>query len=213
MIDADTNKLTDGVFNPDMFKTTTDHEQTHVMINFKGVGSSDPRYYANNVAMDSIGGGMSSRLFQEVREQRGLCYTVHASASSNNETCGDVMIYSGTGNDSVDDLVDVVSDLMVRSTSDITQPEIDQAKSILKAQTLMKYDTTSGRIENSVSDLREYGRVRDSQEIIDQIDAVDMNAVKSELETICNSDLAYSVYGGGVGNRTVYELSEKFRKG
>jgi len=213
MTDADTNPLTDAIFNPSMIKTTTKHEQTHAIMNFKGVGSANPRFYTNKVAIGSIGGGMSSRLFQEVREKRGLCYTIQAHAYANNKSCGGVILYSGTGNDTVDELVDVASDLILRSVNDITQPEIDQAKSILKADTLMRYDSTSGRIEKAVADMREFGRVRDAQEIIDQIDAIDINAVKKELETICQSDFAYSVYGGGVGNRTVDELSEHFKKG
>jgi predicted Zn-dependent peptidase len=213
MDEGKTTELTDGTFNPSMIKTQTEHEQTHVLMNFKGVGTSDPRYFANRVSVSSIGGGMSARLFQEVREQRGLCYSVQAYAPTNSNTCGDVVIYSGTGNDSADGLVDVVADLMVRSVGDISQPEIDQAKAILKASTLMKYDTTAGRIENSIADLREFGRVRTSEEITEQIDAVDMGMVKDELEIICNSEFAYSVYGGGVGERTADELSTRLRKG
>jgi predicted Zn-dependent peptidase len=213
MDEGETTKYTDGTFTEDMVKTETDNEQSHVLMNFKGVGSADPRYFTNAVSVGSIGGGMSARLFQEVREQRGLCYTVRAFTSSNSKTCGDTMVYSGTGNDSADGLVDVVADLLVRSTGDITQPEIDQAKSMLKASTLMKYDTTAGRIENSIGDLREFGYVRTSEEITEQIEAVDMGMVKDELQTICNSEFAYSVYGGGVGERTADELSTRLRKG
>jgi len=204
--------LIPAVFTGGMEKIEMDTEQTHLVMSFNGVGMTDPRYYARNVAVSAIGGGMSSRLFQEVREQRGLCYTVSAGNTSHNGV-GETVIYSGTGNDSIDELVDVVSELLVRSTSDVTQLELDQAKALMKARTLMVLDTTSGRIEKSIDQLRYHGSIQSIKDISDQIDDITIDDVKNELQLLCQSDMGYTVYGNGVGNRTNVELMDILNRG
>ena len=91
------------------FREERDLEQVHLVLGFEGVGYRDPDFYPLSVLSTLLGGGMSSRLFQEVREKRGLVYSIYSFPSSYSDT-GLFGIYAGTGEKEVEELVPLICD-------------------------------------------------------------------------------------------------------
>ena len=153
-----------------------DLEQVHLVLGFPSVGYADPEYYTASVLSTLVGGGMSSRLFQEIREKRGLVYTVYSfgAAYSDGGTFG---IYAGTGEDEVAELVPVLCDELVRTADTLTEQEIVRTRAQLKASLLMGLESSSSRAEHYANHMLIYGRPLSNAEIINRIDAVDRDAV------------------------------------
>src|SRR5690606_14318400 len=107
-------------------------EQAHFALAFEAPGYRDDDYHAAQIAAVALGGGMSSRLFQEARERRGLCYTLFAQGQAGSET-GMMTIYAGTGAGELGELVDLTADELARATSDFDEGEIARARAQVKA--------------------------------------------------------------------------------
>ncbi|WP_114393959.1 M16 family metallopeptidase [Oleisolibacter albus] len=159
------------------FREERDLEQTHVILGFDGVGSHDPDLYTASVLSTLLGGGMSSRLFQEVREKRGLVYGVHSFTWTLADS-GVFGIYAGTGPERVGELVPVICDEVTKLTATLGEEEVARARAQLKASQLMSLESTTNRAEQLGGQLLVYGRVIPTSEVIARIDAVDAAAVK-----------------------------------
>ncbi len=153
-----------------------DLEQVHFTLGFDGVPYGDPDYYAANVFSYLLGGGMSSRLFQEIREKRGLVYSIYSFTSPYRDG-GNFGIYAGTGETEVDELVPVLCDELQKVTAKIDAEELARTKAQMRAGLLMSLESTSSRCERLAQNMLIHGRVFSYQEIIDKIDAVDASAV------------------------------------
>jgi predicted Zn-dependent peptidase len=148
-----------------------DLEQVHVVLGFDGIAYGDPDYYAASVYSTLFGGGMSSRLFQEVREKRGLVYSIYSFASS--YTDGGVFgIYAGTGESEVEELIPVVCDELAKVADTLNEGEIARARAQLKAGILMARESTGSRCEQLAQQLLIYGRPIPAAETVAKIDAV-----------------------------------------
>ncbi len=148
-----------------------DLEQVHLVLGFDGVGYDDPDYYVAAVLSQLLGGGMSSRLFQEIREKRGLVYSIH-SFTGTYQDGGIFGIYAGTGEDEVTELLPVVCDELQKVTTDMSANEVARAAAQLKAATLMSREKPSSRCEQLASQLLIYGRPVPPAEVVARIDAV-----------------------------------------
>jgi predicted Zn-dependent peptidase len=148
-----------------------DLEQVHVVLGFDGIAYNDPDYYAASVYSMLLGGGMSSRLFQEVREKRGLVYSIYSFASSYTDG-GLFGIYAGTGESEVEELVPVVCDELAKIADTLNADEIARARAQLKAGILMARESTGSRCEQLAQQLLVYGRPMPPQETVAKIDAV-----------------------------------------
>jgi predicted Zn-dependent peptidase len=146
-------------------------EQVHLALGFLGVTYSDPDYYVAAVLSQLLGGGMSSRLFQEIREKRGLVYSIHSFSSSYADG-GIFGIYAGTGEKEVAELLPVVCDELAKLPDDLTEPEVKRAAAQLRAATLMSREKPSARCEQLASQLLIYGRPIPPAEAVARIDAV-----------------------------------------
>ena len=146
-------------------------EQVHLALGFHGVTYSDPDYYAAAVLSQLLGGGMSSRLFQEIREKRGLVYSIHSFTSSYADG-GIFGIYAGTGEKEVAELLPVVCDELAKLPDDMSEPEVKRAAAQLRAATLMSREKPSARCEQLASQLLIYGRPITPAEAVARIDAV-----------------------------------------
>ncbi len=146
-------------------------EQVHLVLGFDGVTYTDPDYYVAAVLSQLLGGGMSSRLFQEIREKRGLVYSIHSFASSYADG-GIFGIYAGTGETDVAELLPVVCDELAKLPRDMTAPEVARAAAQLRAATLMSREKPSARCEQLASQLLIYGRPIPPAEAVARIDAV-----------------------------------------
>ncbi len=153
-----------------------DLEQVHLLIGFKGVAYDDPEYYTQHVLSTALGGGMSSRLFQEVREKRGLAYSVYAFSSSYLDG-GLFGIYAGAGADQVRELVPVICGEVVKIAGSVGDDELDRARAQLKASLLMSLESPSSRCEQLSRQMLIFGRAIPASEIIERIDAVDAAAL------------------------------------
>lgn len=152
-------------------RTQRDLEQVHLVLGFDGVGYDHPDYYVAAVLSQLLGGGMSSRLFQEIREKRGLVYSIH-SFTGTYQDGGIFGIYAGTGEDEVTELLPVVCDELSKVTSDMSVAEVARATAQLKAATLMSREKPSSRCEQLASQLLIYGRPIPPAEVVARIDAV-----------------------------------------
>ncbi len=152
-------------------------EQVHLTFGFDGVTFNDPDYYAFQVYATVLGGGMSSRLFQEVREVRGLAYSVYAFAQSYNDG-GGLGVYTGTGADQVADLVPVIAGEMQALAAKANADEVARGRAQLKAGLLMSLESSSSRMEQIGRQILIFGREIPTAEIVAEIDAVDEAAVE-----------------------------------
>ena len=171
------NTRTPAIYVGGDCRETRDLEQAHVILGFEGVAYRDPDFYALSVLSTLLGGGMSSRLFQEIREKRGLVYSIYSFPSSFIDS-GVFGIYAGTGENEVAELIPLVCAEMVKATSDITEAEVARAKAQLKSSILMSLESTSARCEQLARQLVVFGRPLPLSEVVNKVAEVDVAAVQ-----------------------------------
>jgi predicted Zn-dependent peptidase len=160
-----------------------DLEQVHLTVGFPGLGMHDPDIYASTVMSVLFGGGMSSRLFQEIRERRGLVYSIHSYCSCYSD-CGLFGIYAGTGEEEIAELLPVLADEVRRLAASLEEGEVRRARNQLKAATLMSLESTGSRAEQLGEQMLVFGRPLPIEEIVSRIDAIDVDAVRRVAERI-----------------------------
>ncbi|WP_404380852.1 M16 family metallopeptidase [Caenispirillum salinarum] len=153
------------------FREDRDLEQVHVVLGFDGVKYDDPDVYAIQVLSQLMGGGMSSRLFQEIREKRGLVYAIYSFAWSFRDS-GLFGIYAGTGEDEVAELVPVMADELLKAGRAITADELARARAQIKAGLLMGMESTTNRCEQLARQMLAYGRPISMEEMVEKVEAV-----------------------------------------
>ncbi len=154
-----------------------DLEQAHIAYAFPGVAANDADFYVAQVHAMILGGGMSSRLFQEVREKRGLCYSIYA-FTNNFQDGGFTGIYVGTGEKEAGEVSAVIAGEMEALCGSVGDSEIARAKAQLKSGLLMGLERPGSRAEQIASQMFTFGRVQSVAEIVAQIDRVDGDQVK-----------------------------------
>ncbi|HVO16567.1 MAG TPA: pitrilysin family protein [Alphaproteobacteria bacterium] len=159
------------------YREGKDLEQLHVVLGFPGISFTDPDYYVYSVYSTLLGGGMSSRLFQEVREKRGLAYSIYSFASSFIDG-GIFGVYAGTGAAQVEELIPVIGEQMAAVGRAPGDAEIERARNQMKAGLLMSLESTNARSEQLANQLLVYGRPIPVEEIVARIDAVDAAAIR-----------------------------------
>ncbi|MGE0211401.1 MAG: M16 family metallopeptidase [Parvibaculaceae bacterium] len=147
-------------------------DQTHLVLSFPSVGYHDDDIYAVQVLSSVLGGGMSSRLFQEVREKRGLCYSVFSTASAYQDT-GLFTVYAASSAEKSDELAGVVSEVMLSLIDGVGADEIARARAQLKAGLVMSLESASGRADQIARQFLAFGRVPLISEIIAKVERVD----------------------------------------
>ncbi|PWC56379.1 pitrilysin family protein [Azospirillum sp. TSO22-1] len=158
------------------FREERDLEQLHLVLGFDGVGIHDPDFYAHAVLSTLLGGGMSSRLFQEIREKRGLVYSIYTFTGGYRDG-GLFGVYAGTGEGEVEELVPVVCDEIVKVADGVSEDELARARAQMKAGTLMALESTMSRCEQLGQQLLVYGRPIPVEEIVTRIEGVDADAI------------------------------------
>jgi predicted Zn-dependent peptidase len=171
-----------------------DLEQVHFALSFEGPGYRDDKVYAAQVYSMAMGGGMSSRLFQKIREDRGLCYSIYAQSSAYEDT-GQVTIYAGTSEAEIGDLTRLTLDELKRAADDMTEAEVARARAQLRAGLLMGLESPSSRAERNARLLSIWGRVPDVAEAVAKIDAVDTGAVRAYAAELTVARAALAIYG------------------
>ncbi len=152
-------------------------EQANVVIGLPGVSFRDPAYFATHMFAHALGGGLTSRLWHEVRETRGLAYSIDAFHWPFTD-CGLFGIGAGTAAGDLAELVEV-SVRMARETAATLQPdELSRAKAQLKVAMLASLETPGGRIERAARQLLAWGRVIPPEETVTHVDAVTVDEVR-----------------------------------
>jgi predicted Zn-dependent peptidase len=159
---------------------TQESEQTHIGIAWDSVPESHPDTYAVRLAAEVFGGGMSGRLFTEIREKRALCYSVGVGYAALKEL-GYMSGYAGTSNDRAQGTLDCFMSELQRLRGGITQAELDRAKVALKSSLIMQGESTSARAGAIAHDYFIRKRIRPVDEIKGEIDAVTLARVNDCL--------------------------------
>lgn len=154
-----------------------DLEQVHLCLGLEGVPYHDPDHWALQVFATALGGGMSSRLFQEARENRGLCYSIFSFASPYADT-GVAGVYAGTAAEDLAELLAVVADETRGLIETPDADELQRARAQLKASLFMALESCSAVCEENARQLLCFGRRLTTAEIVARIDAVDEAAVR-----------------------------------
>ena len=171
-----------------------DLEQVHFAMAFDAPGYRHPDVYAAQVYAMVMGGGMSSRLFQKIREERGLCYSIFAQSGAY-EDAGQITVYAGTSDEEIRDLCHITVEELKRAAEDMTEAEVARARAQIKAGMLMGLESPSSRAERIARLLAIYGRVPDVSESVAKIDAVTTADVRRYGEALCGVDNAMALYG------------------
>jgi predicted Zn-dependent peptidase len=176
-----------------------DLEQVHIAVALEGVGQRDADLYSLQVFTSSLGGGMSSRLFQEVRETRGLCYTIQAFHAPYTDT-GMFGIYAGTDAADVNELMRVVVDETAEAAATLTEEEVAKAKAQMKVGLLMALESSGARARQLANQILVHGRPIPLDEIVGKVDAVTVQSARAAGRAlIARSRPAIAALGPGKG--------------
>ena len=192
------------------FRADDDLEQAHVAIAFPGLHACDDDIYALQVYSTVLGGGMSSRLFQEAREKRGLCYSISSFGSSYTDT-GLFGVYAGTSSKDAPELVNVIAGEMKALAGGASEDETVRARAQIKSGLLMGLEQASARAEHLAAQYLTHGRLFSTRELIEKVDAVDASAVNRIAARILKAGPLSFAALGPVGTLGSYEqISKRF---
>ena len=184
-------------------------EQSHVVIGMPAPSFLEDDYYAAQVFSGLFGGGMSSRLFQEIRESRGLCYAIYSTVWGLRDT-GMLAVHAATGPDKVEQL----SAIVAAELSDIAEKgpsaaELQRSSAQLKAGLLMGLESSSVRAEQMARHLISHGALIPSQELVARVDAVTRDAVRDVAARIANARPTVAIVGSGKSSHAQAERTAK----
>ncbi len=175
-----------ALYNGGLYSTHRELEQVQLVMGLQGLSYHAPNYYTLQMLSTLFGGGMSSRLFQEVREKRGLAYTVQSYTSSYSDT-GLFAIYAGTSAEQVPELVNVLCDELLKLTDTLCDAEMNRARAQLKASVLMGQESSSYRSEELARNMLSFKRHIPVEELLSRLDAVEKNDIKHMAESLLST--------------------------
>jgi len=189
-----------------------DLEQVHIAVALEGLPQRDPTLYSLQVFANIIGGGMSSRLFQEVRETRGLCYAIYAYHAPYSDT-GMFGLYAGTDAADTGELMRVVVDEIAAAAANINDAEIARAKAQMKAGLLMALESSGARAQQLASQIFAYGRPIPLEEIVGRIDGVTVESTRAAgTALIARARPAIAALGPGKGLESAATIMESLKR-
>ena len=187
---------------------TRDLEQVHIALALQGVPVRDPSLYSLQVFTSVLGGGMSSRLFQEVREIRGLCYTIQAFHMPYSDT-GMFGLYAGTDEADAPELMRVVIDQIESATETLNEAEIARAKAQMKAGLLMALESSEARLGQIARQMLAFGRPIPLDEIVAKVEAVTVESARAAGRAlIARGRPAIAALGPGNGLESTAAIAE-----
>ena len=172
-----------GIYTGGEFREDRDLDQVHICLGFPTVGYKDPSYYPSMLLATVLGGGMSSRLFQEVREKRGLVYSIYAFASPYQDG-GLFGIYAGTGESEAAELIPVTLEELGKVQHQVTLAELNRARAQVKASLLMSLESPGSRCEQIARQIQVFGRIMPTEETVAKINAVTVDDIQHAASVI-----------------------------
>lgn len=173
-------------------------EQAHIVLGYPSITRHDPRYYSAVALAMILGGGMSSRLFQEIREKRGLVYSVFAMHAAHDDT-GQIMFYAGTGPDLLAELMPVLRGELDRIAGEtVDEVELHRARTQLRANLLMARESMMTRAGQQARHQIHFDKTLNVAELLDRIDAVSAATIRDLAATLFAAPPTLAALGPGV---------------
>jgi predicted Zn-dependent peptidase len=183
---------------PPSGRTTIRHrstEQAHICIGTAGLARTDPRRYAFSVVNDAVGGGMSSRLFQEIREKRGLVYSVYAYHSMFART-GAFVVYAGAAPSKAQEVMTIVRDQLEDvAENGLTEQEVERSRAHIKGAMVLSLEETSSRMSRLGKSEIAHGEIITLDEVIEKLDAVTAEECREVASDVLSRPRSVTVIG------------------
>lgn len=181
-------------FRPSVNIYQKELSEVHMCIGVKGLPQSSPERYVLYLINAILGAGVSSRLFQEIREKRGLVYSIYSFIASYIDT-GLFGVYAGTSKKRVSEVIDLVVNEMKSLKDNISEDELRRAKEQIKGNLILGLESTSNRMQNLARQEIYYGRYYSPEDIIRQIEGVTLSQVKGLAERLIHDSMAITLLG------------------
>ncbi len=175
-----------------------DLNETQIVLGFEGRSYRSDDYYALQVLSSVLGGGMSSRLFQEIREKRGLCYSIYSFHWGYADT-GLFGVHAATGEEDVADLMPLIVDELLRAGRDLGDAEVRRAKAQMRAGLLMARESVAARAGQTARQILTHGRPLTPAEISARLDAVTVADVRRVAEAVLAGPSTLAAVGSEAG--------------
>ncbi len=200
-------KLRPAVYHPAVTLRKKATEQNHLMLSFPSIRADSPHRFTMQLLSSILGGGMSSRLFQEIREQRGLCYSIYAAGSCYADT-GMFLLYTALNRDTEAQALTAIREVVRRFTEDgVTQEELDRAREQAKASVLMGLEANTAHMNHLARNVLNGTPIQTAEEIIASYDAITREDVRDMAqETFDWPQLGFSAVGRVAGEEQYREL-------
>ncbi len=164
-------KSVDAKYCGGEFRKQKKLEQNNILLGFRAFGYKDARYYQLQTLAMILGSGMSSRLFQEIREKRGLAYSIYAFNQCYRD-CGVFTIYAGTSPEKTNELLEATIMEIKKITNNINEAEVNKVKTQFESSILMAKESTSGRMQKLGNNLLDFGKYIDSNHILSEVNKI-----------------------------------------
>lgn len=186
-----------------------DTEQMHVLVGVPGLGQDEEDMYALNIVNNILGGGLSSRLFQEIREQRGLAYSVYSYHSTFSDT-GLFAIYAGTSPSNTEEVVKCILEEMNSLKRDgITEEELVRTKAQIKGNLFLGLESVNSRMSRLGKTELTFGRVKTAEEAVEKLEKVTLPDIKRVMDRIWVKDRISILTLGQKGFKADFEQMVK----
>ncbi|HKZ57063.1 MAG TPA: pitrilysin family protein [Thermodesulfovibrionales bacterium] len=196
-------KDTHPLFNSRVEVFHKELSEAHVCMGVEGIPQASEKRYSLSVLNTILGAGVSSRLFQEIREKRGLTYSIYSFVSSYFDT-GIWGIYAGVGRKRVRELVELILEEANNLKDTLTEVELERAKNHLKGNIVLGLESTGSRMNNIARQEIYYGRYYSPKEVMKEIDSIKLSQIKDLAEGLLKREgFSITVYG------SVYERDLK----
>ncbi len=171
------SRFVPGAYAGGEFREPRELDQVHIVLGFPAVSYADPDYYPALLLSTLLGGGMSSRLFQEVREKRGLVYSIYSFAAPFIDG-GLFGVYAGTGEREAEELIPVTIEELRKVQRSVSQEELNRARAQVKAGLLMSLESTGSRCEQVARQMQVFGRIIPTEETVAKLSAVGVDDIR-----------------------------------
>lgn len=185
-----------------------DLEQVHIALALPGVSQTDPSLFALQTFTNVLGGGMSSRLFQEAREKRGLCYSIYSFHAPYSDV-GMFGLYAGTDAADATELMRVVVDEIANTAETLSEPEVARAQAQMKAGLLMALESSGERVGQLARQMMIHGRPIPVGELVAKVDAVTVDSARAAGRALLGrGQLATAMLGPGSGLESATTIAQ-----
>jgi len=181
------------IFHPGESRKTRETEQGHICLGYPGLSIKDKYIYDLVVLNNILGGNMSSRLFQEVREEKALAYSIYSYHSSY-EDSGSLAIYGGTSSNQLQELQETIQETIQKVVLEgVTDTEVDNAKEQLKGNLMLGLESTNARMNRNGKNELTFEEHKSYDQVLQEIDEVNIHQVQKLVTSIFSHQPAISI--------------------